>query len=65
MDTERKLGCPHCKKLLPDYAAEEILDDDPLRCSACRRIVDLPPWYVEKVRQSPDGQAYLARRKKA
>ena len=48
---------------LKDVKPEEILDDDPLRCGACRRIVDLPPQYVEQVRQSPDGQAYLARRK--
>jgi hypothetical protein len=63
MDVERKLACPHCRKLLPDYAAEEVLDDEPVRCAACRRIVELPPEYVEQVRQSPAGQAYLESRK--
>lgn len=55
MDIERKMACPHCRKLLPDYAPEEILDDEPVRCSACRRIVELPPEYVEEIARKNPG----------
>lgn len=58
MDVERKLACPHCRKLLPDYHPEEILDTEyPLRCGACRRVVELPPDYVEQVRQKFLGKS--------
>ena len=54
MDIERKLACPHCRKLLPDFTAQEILESHeyPLRCSECRRVVELPADYIEKVRSS-------------
>ncbi|MBT9582649.1 hypothetical protein IV102_04830 [bacterium] len=54
MQVERKLACPLCRKLLPDFTAQEILESDqyPLRCGECRRVVELPPEYVESVRRS-------------
>ena len=53
LKVERKLACPHCKKLLPDYTWQEILECDewPLRCGECRRVVELPPEYIEQVRR--------------
>lgn len=44
MEVERKPACPHCGKLLPDFSEQEILESDefPLRCSACRKVVQLP-----------------------
>lgn len=57
IEVERKLACPHCRKLLPDYAPEEILDEEfPLRCSVCRRVVELPREYIEQVRKKQQGQ---------
>lgn len=54
MQVERKLACSHCRKLLPDFAPQEILEADqyPLRCPECRRVVELSPEYVEQVRRS-------------
>jgi uncharacterized C2H2 Zn-finger protein len=57
IDTERKLACPHCRKLLPDYTPGEILDESyPLRCGVCRRIVELPREYIEQVRRKHLGE---------
>lgn len=54
MQVERKLACPHCRKLLPEFSVQEILESKeyPLRCGDCRRVVELPPEYVERLRQS-------------
>lgn len=59
MDVERKLACAHCKKLLPDFHPQEILEaqEFPLRCPACRQLVELSPQYVEQVRQKFQGGA--------
>lgn len=56
LQVERKLACPHCRKLLPDFTAQEVVESHeyPLRCGECRRVVELPPEYVECVRR---GQA--------
>ncbi len=57
MQVERKLACPHCRKLLPDFAAQEILESKeyPLRCGECRRVVELSSEYIESVRRSQAG----------
>ena len=54
MDVARKMACPHCRKLLPDFAPQEIIESKefPLRCAECRKVVDFPPEYIERVRQS-------------
>lgn len=53
LQVERKLACPHCGKLLPDFTRQEILEADewPLRCAECRQVVELPAEYVERVRR--------------
>ncbi|MBS2036372.1 hypothetical protein JST97_15385 [bacterium] len=58
MDVERKLACPHCRKLLPDFHPQEILEADqfPLRCPECRQIVPMAPDYVEQVRRKYQAQ---------
>lgn len=57
MQVERKLACPHCRKMLPDFDPQEILEahEFPLRCAECRKVVELPPEYVEQVRQKHQG----------
>lgn len=57
MEVERKLACPHCRKLLPDFHPQEILEADqfPLRCPECRQIVPMAPDYVEAVRRKYQG----------
>jgi DNA-directed RNA polymerase subunit RPC12/RpoP len=54
MQVERKVACPHCRKLLPEFTAQEILEsrEYPLRCGECRRVVELQPDYIEAVRRS-------------
>lgn len=57
MEVERKLACPHCRKMLPDFTVQEILEsrDYPLRCGECRRVVELPPAYIESVRRKAES----------
>mgnify|MGYP006883249510 FL=1 len=52
MDVARKLACPHCRKILPDFCDQEILECEefPLRCQECRQVVVLPAAYIEQVR---------------
>jgi len=54
MQVERKLACPHCRKLLPEFTPQEVVESGefPLRCGECRRVVELPAEYIEAIRQS-------------
>lgn len=53
MEVERRAACPHCRKLLPLFAIQEIAESDqyPLRCAECRRVVEFPPEFIEKARR--------------
>jgi len=52
LEVTRKMACPHCQKLLPDFCDQEILECEefPLRCQECRQVVVFPPAYLEQVR---------------
>ena len=50
--TRQKIACPHCRALLPDWSAEEILATDEHRCPDCGKRVQLPEAVLEKARQS-------------
>ncbi len=54
MDVERKLACEHCRKLLPDFHPQEILEAAryPVRCPECRQVVVFTADYVEQVRRN-------------
>lgn len=57
MEVQQKLGCPHCRKPLPEFSVQEILESKeyPLRCEACRKVVELPEAYIERVRMLSEG----------
>ena len=57
VDVERKLACAHCRKLLPDFHPQEVLEaaEFPVRCPECRHIVEFSPSYVEAVRRKLQG----------
>lgn len=51
MELERRLACPHCGKMLPKFSRQEIVERDeyPLRCAECRRVVELPQAYLDRL----------------
>lgn len=57
MDVERKLACKYCRKLLPDFHPQEVLEAEqyPVRCPECRQVVEFTPEYVEQVRLKGRG----------
>lgn len=53
MEVERRAACPHCRKLLPDFSLQEIVESHefPLRCGECRKVVEFPVEFIEQARQ--------------
>ena len=52
IQAQKKIACPSCRSLLPDWSAEEILATEVLHCPSCRQPVQLPPEVYERARQS-------------
>lgn len=48
----RRLACPQCRALLPDWSVEEILEAPELRCPGCGQAVRLPDELLEQARRS-------------
>lgn len=53
MEVEQRMACPHCRKMLPEFADQEIAECEeyPLRCAECRRVVPMPAQLVAAAKQ--------------
>lgn len=46
----KRMACPSCTTLLPDWSVDEILSDKPLKCPRCRARVKLPDEVMDRAR---------------
>lgn len=51
IDPIKKMQCPECRSLLPDYTTEEAIAGE-LECPSCRCPVKLPDEVVQRARAS-------------
>ncbi len=51
IDPIKRMQCPECRALLPDWTTEEAVAGE-LQCPSCSRPVKLPDEVVERARRS-------------
>ena len=52
IDPVKKMACQHCRAVLPDWTAEEVLNSPKLTCPSCGGQVKLPDEVMERLRSS-------------
>lgn len=52
INPEKKMACPHCRALLPDFSIDDIAEGKKLRCPKCKERVKLPDEVVERAKAS-------------
>ena len=48
----KRMACPECKALLPDWTIEEILATDDHHCPGCGQPIQLPAELLDRARKS-------------
>lgn len=51
INPEKRMACPHCRALLPEWSVDEVLGAEKLRCPSCQRSVKLPDEVMERARR--------------
>lgn len=49
---QKKIACPSCRSILPDWTPEEILETEVLYCPSCRQPVQLPAEVYERAKKT-------------
>ncbi|CAN0249783.1 unnamed protein product [Phaeothamnion confervicola] len=52
IQAQKKIACPSCRKILPDWSAEEILSGETLKCPSCLQPVQLPAEVYERAKKT-------------
>ncbi|MBI3927227.1 MAG: hypothetical protein HY319_16945 [Armatimonadetes bacterium] len=48
----KKMACPNCRAVLPEWSVDEILGKEPLRCPSCGSRVKVPDDVLDRARRS-------------
>ncbi len=51
---QKAIACPGCRKVLPDFSVDEVVEGKP-RCPHCGQRIKLPDELIERAKQ----QRYL------
>lgn len=52
IEAQKRIACPSCRAVLPQWSSEEILASEQLRCPHCGQSVKLPDEVYERARQT-------------